>query len=112
MAQTNLTVRIDDDLVASGEELFRNLGTDYSTVFNALVRAAVRQGRIPFSFNEPEPPGFEFCQELEARDPYFNRAEQAELWRRIDAPPSEFVQFDPTNSASRARVLGEADDRV
>jgi DNA-damage-inducible protein J len=84
MAQTDLTVRMDDDLVASGEALFRSLGTDYTAVFSALVRTAVRQGRIPFDVGRPEPPGFEYSQELEAQDPFFNRANQAELWRRID----------------------------
>jgi antitoxin component of RelBE/YafQ-DinJ toxin-antitoxin module len=100
MTQTDWTVRIDGDLAASGEELFRSLGTDYSAVFSALVRTAVRQGRIPFDAGEPEPPDFEYSPELEAQDPYFDRTEQAELWRRIKDGETRggeaFVRFDPT----------------
>jgi addiction module RelB/DinJ family antitoxin len=107
MAQTDLTVRIDGDLAASGEALFRSLGTDCSAVFSAMVRAAVRQGRIPFDVGEPEPPGFEYSPELEAQDPYFDRAEQVELWRRAMTPRNEFIPFDPADPESRARVLGE-----
>jgi antitoxin component of RelBE/YafQ-DinJ toxin-antitoxin module len=75
---------MDDDLVASGEALFRSLGTDYTAVFSALVRTAVRQGRIPFDVGKPDPPDFEYSPELEAQDPFFNRATQAELARRLD----------------------------
>ena len=32
--------------------------------------------------DKSEPPGFEYCPELEAEDPFFNRATQAELQRR------------------------------
>jgi addiction module RelB/DinJ family antitoxin len=55
VAQTDLTIRIDDDLKASGEVLFRSLGTSYATVINALIKQAVQQGRVPFDLDEQEP---------------------------------------------------------
>jgi hypothetical protein len=49
-----------------------------------------------------------YSPELEAQDPFFNRATQAELRRRIlETPISECIPFDPNDPESRARVLGE-----
>jgi addiction module RelB/DinJ family antitoxin len=83
MAQSELTVRIDDDLRASGETLFRSLGISFSTAVAVFVSHSVKQGRIPFDVGEMEPEGFEHSPETEADDPFFNRATQAEMVRRI-----------------------------
>jgi len=49
-----------------------------------------------------------YSPELEAQDPFFNRATQAELYRRImETPPEKCIPFDPNDPESRARVLGE-----
>jgi len=47
MSQSDLTVRIDDDLKASGEELLRNIGVSWSAVFSAFISYSVKQGKIP-----------------------------------------------------------------
>jgi len=82
MAQSELIVRIDDDLKASGEALFHSLGINFSTAVSAFVSHSVKQGRIPFEFGGQEPPSFEYSAEMEAADPFFDRATQAELHRR------------------------------
>jgi DNA-damage-inducible protein J len=46
MAQIN--IRMDEDLKASAEVLFNELGMSMSTAVNVFVRQAVRQGGMPF----------------------------------------------------------------
>ena len=100
MAQTDLTVSIDKDLKESGEALLRNLGVSWSAAFSAFVSYSVKQGRIPFEINGSEPEGFEYSAELEAQDPFFNRATQAEIVRRIRdvevRGEDSLIDFDPT----------------
>ena len=101
MAQSDLTVRIDDDLKASGEAFFRSKGISWSTAISAFVSYSIKQGKIPFDIdNEPEPPGFEYSAELEAQDPFFNRATQVEIVRRIRDVEAKgedsLIDFDPT----------------
>jgi addiction module RelB/DinJ family antitoxin len=50
--QTDLTVRIDSDLKASGEELLRSLGISWSAAFSAFVSYSVRQGKVPFEVGD------------------------------------------------------------
>jgi addiction module RelB/DinJ family antitoxin len=110
MAQTELIVQMDDDLKAEAEALFRNLGMNFSTAFSAFVRQSLKQGRIPFDVDEPEPPGFAYSRELEEQDSYFDRREQAELHRAIaEIEAGESVRFDPlreTTATARARLNG------
>jgi len=49
---TDVTVGLDSDLKASGEELFRSLGMNFSTAFNVFVRKSVKQGKIPFDVDD------------------------------------------------------------
>jgi antitoxin component of RelBE/YafQ-DinJ toxin-antitoxin module len=82
MQQAELTVSIDKDLKESGEALIRSLGTSWSAAFSAFVIYSVKRGKIP-EIDESEPEGFVFSKETEEQDPFFNRATQAELHRRI-----------------------------
>jgi len=65
-----------------------------------MSRAAIEADiREPNDFYSPE---------LEAQDPIFDRATQAEIRRRImETPPEQCIPFDPNDPESRARVLGE-----
>jgi DNA-damage-inducible protein J len=78
----NVTIEFDKQLKANGEALFRSLGMNFSTAVNVLVKQAVQLGRIP-SEEGSDFPGNSYSAELEAEDPFFNRATQAELARRI-----------------------------
>jgi len=49
---TDVTVRLDNDLKASGEVLFRSLGMNFSTAFNVFVKQSVKQGKIPFEIDD------------------------------------------------------------
>jgi DNA-damage-inducible protein J len=109
--QADLTVRIDNDLKANGEALFRSLGMNFSTAVSVFVRQSLKQGKIPFDVDDaPEPHDFAYSKELEEQDPYFDRATQVELRRAIaEAEEGKVVRFDPlreTTATARARING------
>jgi len=100
MARESITMEIDKDLKASGEALFRSLGMNFSTAVTAFVSYSVKMGGMPFEIDEPEPPGFEYNQEMEADDPYWTHRRQAEIQRRIaEVEAGEFVRFDPATDS-------------
>ena len=48
MANTNVTIRIDDELKREADALFEKLGMSFTTAVNVFVTQAVREERIPF----------------------------------------------------------------
>ena len=48
MANTNVTVRIDETLKAQLQELLSNLGMDMTTFFTMAAKQAVREQALPF----------------------------------------------------------------
>lgn len=48
MANTNVTVRIDETLKAQLQELMSNLGLDMTTFFTMAAKQAVREQALPF----------------------------------------------------------------
>ena len=48
MAQTNLTIRIDEDIKREAESLFNQLGLNLSSAINVFIRQAIREQAIPF----------------------------------------------------------------
>lgn len=48
MTQTNLTIRIDEDIKQEAENLFRKIGLNMSSAINVFFRQAVRAQAIPF----------------------------------------------------------------
>ncbi|MCL1908183.1 MAG: type II toxin-antitoxin system RelB/DinJ family antitoxin [Holophagaceae bacterium] len=67
MAQTDLLVQMDEELKASGEELFDSLGMNLSTAISVFVSQSVRLGKIPFeiSLNMPNAETLEAMEEVE-----------------------------------------------
>ena len=49
MANTNITIRIDEDLKVQLQELVSNLGLDMTTFFIMAAKQAVREQAIPFN---------------------------------------------------------------
>jgi len=49
MAQTNLTIRIDEEIKHNAETLFDELGISMSGAINIFFRQAIRERAIPFS---------------------------------------------------------------
>jgi DNA-damage-inducible protein J len=48
MAQTNLTIRIDEDIKRDAEILFNRIGLTISSAINVFFRQAIREQSIPF----------------------------------------------------------------
>ncbi|MCL1894813.1 MAG: hypothetical protein FWG02_11400 [Holophagaceae bacterium] len=48
MAQSDLTVHIDDDLKTCGEALLRSAGMNWSTAFSTFISYSVKLGKFPF----------------------------------------------------------------
>ncbi len=51
MANTNLTIRIDETLKAELQELLTNLGLDITTFFTMAAKQAIREQALPFKPN-------------------------------------------------------------
>ena len=48
MSQTNLTIRIDEDIKREAENLFNRIGMNMSVAINIFFRQALREQAIPF----------------------------------------------------------------
>lgn len=48
MSQTNISIRIDEDIKKDAETLFAKLGLNLSSAVNVFFRQAVREQAIPF----------------------------------------------------------------
>ena len=48
MAQTNINIRMDDNLKLQFDRLCNELGLNMTTAFNIFAKTMVRQQRIPF----------------------------------------------------------------
>ncbi len=43
-----ITLKMDRELIAEADSVFRKLGMDFSTAWNIFVRQTVRERRLPF----------------------------------------------------------------
>jgi DNA-damage-inducible protein J len=55
LANTNITIRMDEQLKKQAEELFSDLGLSMTTAFIAFTKQAVREQRIPFILSRNVP---------------------------------------------------------
>ena len=53
MAQTNLNIRVDEDIKKQADELFAGLGMNMTTAINVFLRQALRKGGVPFEIVDP-----------------------------------------------------------
>ncbi|WP_338553504.1 type II toxin-antitoxin system RelB/DinJ family antitoxin [Paenibacillus sp. KS-LC4] len=70
MAQTNINIRMDEDLKKEAESLFSDLGLNMTTAVNIFVRQSIRQGGIPFEITTQT-------------DPFYNQANLKRLKQSI-----------------------------
>ena len=100
MAQIDVNIRMDEDLKRDFDNLCSNSGLNMAVVFNVFAKTVVKRQVIPFEISIDALGDASFDTELYAKDPFFNRATQAEMRRRIadiKANGNEvLVDFDPT----------------
>lgn len=51
----SVSFRIDSDLKAQAESLFKELGLNMTTAFNIFLKQSVREGKIPFDVSLQSP---------------------------------------------------------
>jgi DNA-damage-inducible protein J len=78
MAQTNINIRIDEDLKRDFDSLCQDLGLTMTTAFTVFAKTAVRRNEIPFkiSKNIPNAETVEAIREVQAmkKDPSLGKA--------------------------------------
>jgi len=92
MTQTNLTIRIDEELKKEAENLFNRIGLNMSSAINVFFRQSVRAQAIPF--------------ELKAYDEYYTGKNLTRLEQSTaQAERGETISF--TMSELEAMETGE-----
>jgi DNA-damage-inducible protein J len=80
MAQTNLTIRIDESIKQEAEALFSKIGLNMSSAINVFFRQAIREQAIPF--------------ELKPYDDYYTGENLSRLKRSMaQAERGEIITF-------------------
>ena len=87
MAQTNLNIRMDEELKKSFDRLCEDLGMSMTTAICVFAKKAVAEQRIPF--------------ELTANDPFYSSKNMERLRRSA-------AQMDETGGT--VHELGESDE--
>ena len=91
MAQTNLTIRIDEGIKQEAEKLFNGIGLNVSAAINVFFRQAIREQTIPF--------------ELKPYDDYYTGARRDRILHSVEqAERGEIV------TKSLAELEAMADD--
>lgn len=81
MAQTNINIRMDEELKKNVEKIFSELGLTTSAAFNIFAKAVVRERRIPFelSLNIPN------AETLAAIDDAENNRNMSKLYNSVES---------------------------
>ena len=97
MAQTNLTIRIDEDIKRDAESLFNKIGLTLSSAINVFFRQAIREQSIPF--------------ELKPYDEYYTGENLARLKRSMEqSQRGEVITF--TMAELEAMETGDIPQRA
>ena len=70
MAQTNINIRMDEDLKRQFEAFCSDIGMNMTTAFCVFAKTAVRERRIPFEISAES-------------DPFYSAANMAKLRKSI-----------------------------
>jgi addiction module RelB/DinJ family antitoxin len=49
MATKSITIRVDEDVKKQAESILDDIGINVTTLFNACLKAVIREKRVPFS---------------------------------------------------------------
>ena len=72
MAQTTLSIRMDEDVKKQFDAFCAEVGMNTSVAINLFARAVLREGKIPFEISTND-------------DPFYSDANKARLKKSIDA---------------------------
>lgn len=84
MANTNVTMRIDETLKAQLQELMSNLGLDMTTFFTMAAKQAVREQALPFKPDMNETPNIETLEAMAETEYLINHPEVRKTYDDVD----------------------------
>ena len=84
MANTNVTMRIDETLKAQLQELMSNLGLDMTTFFTMAAKQAVREQALPLKSDMNETPNIETLKAMAETEYLINHPEVRKTYDDVD----------------------------
>ena len=75
MAQTNINIRMDENLKKQFDSFCSEVGMSMSTAFNIFARTVVRQRKIPFEISTEKDP-FYSAENIERLKKYIEQMEK------------------------------------
>lgn len=84
MANTNVTMRIDETLKDQLQELMSNLGLDMTTFFTMAAKQAVREQALPFKPDMNETPNIETLKAMAETEYLINHPEVRKTYDDVD----------------------------
>ena len=84
MSQTNVTIRMDEDIKRRFDIFCNELGMNMSTAMNMFAKAALRQNRIPFELS------------LDNDDPFYRESNHERILRSIKQLEEGRGHYDDT----------------
>ena len=90
MAQTNLNIRIDEDLKQEFDTLCNDLGLTMTSAINVFVKMAVRRQRIPFEISKDIPN----AETLAAIEEVQNMKRNPHLYKGFDSVEALFKDLN------------------
>ena len=64
LSSKTITIRVDEDTKQQAEVILDNIGLNVTTLFNACLKAVVREKRVPFALVSSE---YEYAQVIRAK---------------------------------------------
>lgn len=84
MANTSVTVSIDETLKSQLQELMSDLGLDITTFFTMAAKQAVREQALPFKPNMNEIPNIETLKAMAETEYLINHPEMRMTYTDVD----------------------------
>ena len=84
MANTNVTMRMDENLKAQLQELMSNLGMDMTTFFTLAAKQAVREQALPFKPSMNDKPNMETLKAMAEVEYLMERKENRKTYTNAD----------------------------
>lgn len=108
MAQTNINIRIDENLKKEFDNLCQDLGLTMTTAFTVFVKTAVRRQGIPFEIAK-NMPNAETISAIEESQAIKKKPSLGKSYTDVDAMMKEFTPMLNTNRTIKNRQLEALD---
>jgi DNA-damage-inducible protein J len=98
MADTTVTIRVDEDIKRRFEKFCADVGMNMSVAVNMFIRASLKDQRIPFVIESPKPrKGLELLRDMRAEAELRGFLSDAEIEAEIQAARSSIKARSAAN---------------